>query len=318
MFGSVGLIDDKRIYHSLVLYHNTLFAQQELPSGAGRKLNLSPPVMITPVVFLSAIAINDSIKVPAPKVDQLAATTGLPIATEIQLPTVDFYLYWRDEKLTLRDQSTADPVDICIDFCAGKNKHRLQFGGSFGQPLARAINAKPDKAQLICDATGGLGQDAFVFASLGCRVVIFERSMAVFALLSDGIQRALNDTPIAPIAQRLELYHLDSQHLAEQWPHDTKPDTVYLDPMYPHSSKSAAAKKGMQTLQHLLPVEKSTSPLYGDKLNEEQTLLNAALATAIQRVVVKRPAKAPPLANSNPVGSIKSPNTRYDIYKPHS
>lgn len=276
--------------------------------------------MINPAVFLSTIAINGSVEEPAlpARVAQLAATTGLPIATESKLTTVDFYLYWRDEKLTLKDQSSPGPVDICIDFCTGKNKHRLQFGGGYGQPLARAVNAKPDNAQLICDATGGLGQDAFVFASLGCRVVLFERSNVVFALLEDGIKRARADPEIASIAQQMEVHQLDSQQLNSHWPLSSKPNTVYLDPMYPHTGKSAAAKKGMQTLQNLLPTKKTDQHLHTSKLSEEHALLDAALTTATQRVVVKRPAKAPTLADSNPVGCIKSPNTRYDIYKPYS
>ncbi len=271
--------------------------------------------MIAPSVVISAIAIDGAREKPAPqtRLEQLVATTSLPIATETQLASSNFCLYWRDNRLTLKDQSTNKPVDICIDFCAGKNKHRLQFGGGYGQPLARAVNAKPNNAQIICDATGGLGQDAFVFASLGCRVVLFERSRVIFALLDDGLKRALSDPQIAPIAQQMEVHHLDSQQLADRWPHAAPPDTVYLDPMYPHTGKSAAAKKGMQTLQNLLPTENRVKHTQF----EEQTLLDAALATASQRVVVKRPAKAPSLANSRPVGCIKSPNTRYDIYKPY-
>ncbi len=252
------------------------------------------------------------------RAEELAAATCLPIAADDQLHNALFYLYWRDQKLTLRDQSTKNTVDICIDFCAGKHKHRLQFGGGYGQPLARAINAKAnetDNTHKVCDATGGLGQDAFVFASLGCQVVILERSPIIYALLQDGIQRAQQDQEMVNIAQRMKVCPMDSRQLPGNWTEASLPATVYLDPMYPHTAKSAAAKKGMQTLQRLLPLEHQLSGGNPDPdAREEQSLLLSALQTATQRVAVKRPVKAPALPGPAPVGSIKSPNTRYDLY----
>lgn len=254
----------------------------------------------------------------ARRAEELAAATGLPISAGDQLHSATFYLYWRNQKLTLRDQSTKNAVDICIDFCAGKHKHRLQFGGGYGQPLARAINAKATDfagSHKVCDATGGLGQDAFVFASLGCQVVIFERSPIICALLQDGILRAQHDQIVGEIAQRMKVYPMDSRQLPDNWPDNSLPATVYLDPMYPHTAKSAAAKKGMQTLQRLLPLENALSNSNPDQnIKERQSLLQSALTTATQRVTVKRPVKAPVLPGPAPVGSIKSPNTRYDLY----
>ena len=246
----------------------------------------------------------------------LAAATQLQIAADEQLPDLSFYLYWRDHQLTLRDQSSKKPVDISIDFCAGKNRHRLQFGGGYGQPLARAVNAKPQQPQTICDATGGLGQDAFVFAALGCDVVVVEQSKIVAALLKDALQRALENTDISTIANRMQIHQFDSCQLPQNWPLKELPSTVYMDPMYPDNSKSAAAKKGMSTLQKLLPLEHSLHRKNSTSPEDENSLLHAAMATATRRVVVKRPAKAPALTGHLPVGSVKSPNTRYDIYKP--
>ena len=250
------------------------------------------------------------------RLSDLATATELPIATEDKLPDLMFYLYWRDHQLTVRDQSNKKAVEISIDFCSGKNRHRLQFGGGYGQPLARAVNAKPNTPQTICDATGGLGQDAFVFASLGCNVVLVEQSKIVAALLNDALQRALANVEFEAIAKRMQLYQFDSCQLPKRWPLKELPSTVYLDPMYPQSGKSAAAKKGMSTLQRMLPIEQSLTTSNTVSLDDETSLLQAAMATATQRVVVKRPAKAPPLAASSPVGSVRSPNTRYDLYKP--
>jgi len=82
-----------------------------------------------------------------------------------------------------------------------------------------------------------------------------------------------------------------------------RPDVVYLDPMYPHRRKSALAKKEMQLLRQLV----------GDDEDASELLL-AALASAKQRVVVKRPRLAPVLVGSAPGFQITAPNTRFDIY----
>ena len=161
---------------------------------------------------------------------------------------------------------------------------------------------------MICDATGGFGRDALVFASLGCQVVILERSMIVYELLRDAINRAQCDEQMAETAARMNVHHLDSTLLPSNWPHQTRPHTIYLDPMYPRSSKSAAAKKEMQTLKRLFAEDSDES--------NEANLLEAALKTATHRVVIKRPKNAPPINGSAPVGEIKSVNTRYDIYHP--
>ncbi len=211
-------------------------------------------------------------------------------------------LTWIDDALTLclGDQFK---LQTRVDFASGKSLHRLQYGGGLGQPLARAAKITGSSKPLICDATGGLGRDAFVFASLGCEVVVLEQSPIVFALLADGLQRAQHDPDISHLAKLLSIYHLDGKSLPATWPCHRFPDTVYLDPMYPHERKKTAAKKEMQLLQRLQLDE-----------GNEAELLSSAINTARHRVAVKRPLKALPLPGRPPAGSIKSTNTRYDIY----
>ncbi len=230
---------------------------------------------------------------------ELANTTGLEFGNAT---THDFTLQWVDDKLNLRNHKNKRPVDTCIDFTSGRLLHRLKFGGGHGQPLARAV--KTSSNPVICDATAGFGKDAFVFASLGCRVVLIEQSVVVHALLHDALQRALAHTEIKPIAQRMQLYRGNSSTLPEIWasmqPEQELPQVVYLDPMYPPGKRTA--KKDIQALRELLEPQQ-----------DELTLLTAARKTA-GRVVVKRPRNAPPLAQCTPSGKITSPNTRYDIY----
>jgi len=211
-------------------------------------------------------------------------------------------LTWIDDALTLCEGEEFK-LQTRVDFASGKSLHRLQYGGGLGQPLARAVKITGSAKPLICDATGGLGRDAFVFASLGCEVLVLEQSPIVFALLADGLRRALCDPDISQLAERIEVRHLDGKTLPATWPLPRFPDTVYLDPMYPHDRKKTTAKKEMQLLQRL----------HLDECNEA-ALLHSAIETARQRVAVKRPLKAMPLPGYKPAGSIKSPNTRYDIY----
>lgn len=193
---------------------------------------------------------------------------------------------------------------VSIDFCGGKKAHRRQFGGGKGQPLARAMGIKGDHSPSVLDATAGMGSDAFVLATLGCRVTLVERSQVVAALLEDALERGLqdeSDPDLNVILQRMTLVNAD----AADYLLTAKPqiEVVYMDPMYPEKKKAASAKKEMKVLQALL----------GPDLDSEK-LLDAALQTATQRVVVKRPAKAPTIDGIQPNAEIKSPNTRYDIY----
>lgn len=232
---------------------------------------------------------------------KLAISCGLEIVT--QCATDQLLLTWIDNALTLCEGDKFE-LQTRVDFASGKSLHRLKFGGGFGQPLARGVKITNSSKPLICDATGGLGRDAFVFASLGCEVVVLEKSPIVFALLADGLHRAQSNPDISDITRRIELYHLDGKLLPAAWPLSRYPDTVYLDPMYPHDRKKTVARKEMQLLQRLRLGEP-----------DEAALLHSAIQTARRRVTVKRPSKALPLPGGyKPAGSIKSPNTRYDIY----
>ena len=198
---------------------------------------------------------------------------------------------------------------VYIDFLGGKKHHRRQFGGGKGQPLAKAIGLKSNKTPTVLDATAGMGSDAFVLATLGCKVLMVERSPVVAALLEDAFKRGLQtkDLDVLTDIQNLSLVNADStEYLLEHRPNI---DVVYMDPMYPEKKKKAAVKKEMVALQNLVGADLDSAGL-----------LSAALQTANKRVVVKRPAKAPFIELTiesklkKPTMSINSPNTRYDVY----
>ena len=88
---------------------------------------------------------------------------------------------------------------------------------------------------------------------------------------------------------------------------DAQPDVVYLDPMFPGRTKSAAVKKKFQLIHGL---ERPTEPL------DEESLLQAALAAHPRKVVIKRPVKGPYLAGVKPSHSIAGKAVRYDCIVP--
>ncbi|WP_413113056.1 class I SAM-dependent methyltransferase [Thaumasiovibrio sp. DFM-14] len=218
-----------------------------------------------------------------------------------------FALVLTPEHLELRKNDEPKLGAIFVDFVGGAVAHRRKFGGGRGQAIAKAVGLKQGKTPSVLDATAGLGRDAFVLASLGCRVQMVERHPVVAALLDDGLRRAYTDSEIGPwMQQRMTLLHASSQEalsvLASQ-AEFVAPDVVYLDPMYPHKKKSALVKKEMRVFQSLV----------GSDVDADD-LLSPALALATQRVVVKRPDYAEPLDGVKPSMMIETKKNRFDVY----
>jgi 16S rRNA (guanine1516-N2)-methyltransferase len=208
------------------------------------------------------------------------------------------------ERLQLVQTGKGAPGPVYVDFVEGALAHRRRFGGGRGQTIARAVGLKSGACPSVLDATGGLGRDAFVLASLGCTVTLLERSAVVAALLEDGLARAMHDAEIGPwIAQRMRLIHADALIWMAELVEQDFPDVVYLDPMFPHRSKSALVKKEMRLFQQLVGAD-----------TDADALLAAARRIARKRVVVKRPDYAPPLANCPPSMAIEGKKHRYDVY----
>lgn len=225
----------------------------------------------------------------------------------------DFFLAFRDNQqqpqLILYCPAGDLGSPFFIDFAHGQLAHRRQFGGGRGQPLARAIGLKGGNNPTVVDATAGMGRDAFVLASLGAGLTLLERSPILAALLADALQRAQHDAALDPaIAARMRLVQTNAIGWLQECEEDARPEVVYLDPMYPHRSKSALVKKEMRILRALV----------GDD-DDAGALLAAALRCAKKRVVVKRPKTAAPVIIDDnqklrPAAAVASKNTRYDIY----
>lgn len=213
-----------------------------------------------------------------------------------------FVLAYEDNRLQLSRSDDPDINPVYVDFTAGSSAFRRLFGGGRKQAIAKAVGLKKGARPNVVDATAGLGKDAFVLASLGCKVHMIERHEAIAALLEDGIKRAQQNAEIGPwISERLTIQHGDSLSILGGIA--PKPDVVYLDPMYPEKKKSALNKKAMQIFKEIIGLDSDA----GD-------LLKLAIPVVGDRVVVKRPAYAEHLGGIKPDTSIKTRSHRFDIY----
>jgi 16S rRNA (guanine1516-N2)-methyltransferase len=79
--------------------------------------------------------------------------------------------------------------------------------------------------------------------------------------------------------------------------------------MFPPSDKSALVKKEMRLFQQLFHRAESNGAI-----EDYSTLLATARSRARVRVVVKRPRKAPALADQAPDYSLEGKAVRFDIY----
>ena len=216
-------------------------------------------------------------------------------------PQIPYILQYSGSSVSLVQTGKGAPGPISASFLVGKNAHRRQFGGGKGQLIAKAVGLSAGITPHVVDATAGLGRDAFVLASLGCRVTMLERSPVASELLRYALAEAAQ-SDIEEIASRMVLEECDgaawlcSQQLSVA-------DVIYLDPMYPASEKSAKVKKEMRAFHDLV----------GESSGDE-ALLAAAMEKARCRVVVKRPRKGRAIDGVKPSYELAGKSCRYDIY----
>lgn len=227
---------------------------------------------------------------------------------EISPAQSSFVFLLSGEGLSLVQITEQSLLGIRADFYSPSVTYRRQKGGGKGQMIAKAVGLGSGRLPTVLDATAGLGSDAFVLASLGCPVNMLERVPEVRALLSDGLVMARewgqsHDGQLLRILDRMQLIGADAASYLPTVNDDSRPDVVYLDPMFPLRSKSAQVKKEMHVFHSLV----------GTDLDADN-LLDLALACARKRVVVKRPRIAPGLAASKPSYQLEGKSNRFDVY----
>lgn len=195
---------------------------------------------------------------------------------------------------------------IQVNFLSSQMEYRRIKGGGRNQLIAKAVGLKSNVSPVVLDGTAGLGKDAFVLASLGCHVYMAERNPWVRLLLEDGLRRASiiaeNNPDLKSILERLKLFGSDAIELFESQ-HMESVGIIYLDPMFPHPEKRALVKKDMQILQFLVGEDE-----------DAEDLLNSALSTKVERIVVKRPRTDQSITSKQVSYVLEGKRNRYDIY----
>jgi len=244
-------------------------------------------------LYPTATLLAEKLDLPClPKNDSVQARNHFELILEVT-----------EQGLQIQPCGKRPPGPTRVDFVSGSVAHRRQFGGGKGQMIAKAVGVKGALKPTLLDATAGLGKDAFVLATLGCHVTMLERSPVIHALLEDGLKRAAIDPEAGSIVERMHLQGADSIEWMRQHLDTSGFQVVYLDPMFPHKDKSALVKKEMRAFR----------PVVGDDSDADQ-LLELALSIAENRVVVKRPRKAPYLADCKPALQFMGKSSRYDVY----
>ena len=247
-----------------------------------------------------AIAVTSQSSRDQSKAEQLAERLNLPLVESGA--DFDFLLSYTEARLEL--QKTNSKIGgVYADFVSGKVGHRFRYGGGRGQLIARAVGLKGGKTPSVLDLTAGLGRDGFVLASLGCEVAMVERSPIVAALLRDGLEQAAAAPELSEVIERISLLEQEGINYLKSLTEGGRPDVCYLDPMYPHSKKSALPGKEMMLFREVVGEDHDTAEL-----------LDAAREVSRGRVVVKRPRKASHLGSPELDFQITGKSTRYDIY----
>jgi len=240
------------------------------------------------------------------RAEQISQTLGIALDRDQELPERDEIKVWAEvdrDQIYLRLPSWSSRARLSIDFSTGKLGYRQAQVKQNSELLKKATGIQTGRAFSLLDATAGMGTDSVMLAALGFRVTALERQPLLAIMLKEALQRAGTEPDSAECLHNLEFVNAD----ALVWLDENKTrqyDVIYLDPMFPERSRSAQVKKPMQLLQALL--EEDTL--------DEQLLLKTAMDSAVYRVVVKRPARAPSMANLKPSHQITGSNIRFDVY----
>ncbi|MFW6094321.1 MAG: class I SAM-dependent methyltransferase [Pseudomonadota bacterium] len=198
-----------------------------------------------------------------------------------------FYIWAAADHLELRRRGASDRAAAGAWVSCDEIRRRAGRRSD----LAKACGAGAGRAPRVLDVMGGWGVDGLELAFRGCPVTLIERDPRLHALQHDLIRRLGVEA-----SARLD----DGYRVLRNSP---ACDVVYLDPMFPERGKRALPGKRMQFLAELSAADHR--PL--------EQWLQAAVATARMRVVVKRRLKDPTCAP--PHWQIRGRTVRYDVYR---
>lgn len=223
-------------------------------------------------------------------------------STQADLSAAGLRLISVDGCLALASEDATLGKPLVIDWINGKTGYRLQRFQH--EAILKAVTGRKSHSRRIIDATTGLGRDALLLAAAGHTVVALERHPVTFVLLLDAWERAQLRPEAGAVIARLRIEWGDATEYLAQLPTAERPDVICVDPMFPERGRNAAlVKKEMRLFRLLAGAD-----------TDAERLLQRARATAGERVVVKRPRAAAPLADLSPSYQLNGKTSRFDIY----
>ena len=238
---------------------------------------------------------------------------------------------------------------------------RIRKTGLGSELLVKAAKPRKQEAQreerpflIAIDATAGLGEDSFLLAAAGYRVLLFEKNDLVAALLQDAISRAavsLEDSSLAEIAGRMHFCRGDSilwmrkmaedgcengsegKDGSERAGESEREDESEKEDVSAGDSEDARILQILHEFRH--PDVILLDPMFPAKTGnarsrkklqmiqklelpctDEQELLQAAMGLQPGKIIIKRPLKGPELGGVKPSYSITGKLVRYDCLRP--
>lgn len=206
-----------------------------------------------------------------------------------------------DDAIQLRPFDKAVGSPVRVDFLHGKTGFRAQRFSH--EMIVKAVAGRSKEPLTVVDATAGLGRDGFLLAAAGHQVTLIERHPVIATLLADGLLRAAQDGEMTTVCQRIQLLTGQAHDILAQMIMSSRPEVIYLDPMFPERQKSALVKKEMRIFRDVV----------GDD-EDAQDLLEVARQIATKRVVVKRPRKSEWIGSRKPGHQLIGTSSRFDVY----
>ncbi|MBC7421609.1 MAG: class I SAM-dependent methyltransferase [Bdellovibrio sp.] len=180
-----------------------------------------------------------------------------------------------------------------IDFNENKLNYHKKKGSIKTELLSRAMGAGK-AGNRILDLSAGLAIDAIFLSQLGYEVTALERNPLIYLALENAWEKL--DKPMS-------LKFIFSSALDFLQTSQAEFEVIYFDPMFPEKIKSALPRQEMVLFRHLV----------GDDIDAGEVLQAAVKYKNVQRVVVKRPIKAP-ILGLKPHSQVQGKLIRFDLY----
>jgi len=219
----------------------------------------------------------------------VAQKLNVPLVTVDEAADADWVLVNTFDGLELRSGGIGGSIRIGAALPERRKVSR-------SDPLGRALGTS---CRSVVDATAGIGTDSLGMVQMGYEVTAIESVPLIAVLLADRLSRSGRVAASVPV-------HVGNANiiLGEL---ESAPDAVYLDPMFPGRRRASALPR-----KELVALAELTDPVDGDE-SVARSLLDTALLTATNRVVVKRLPESPEL-KAGPNHSLGGKTVRYDVY----